>query len=152
MEPIFQIKSFNSLTVKQFHDIVLLREKIFVVEQECVYQDVDGKDPEAFHLCVLSGEQLAGYCRIYTDAKNHVHIGRVAVNPGFRRKGLAYKIMEHAHAFIAAMYKNYAVIEISAQQYLADFYEKTGYQKSGSVYLEDGIPHIKMFRKISLSP
>jgi ElaA protein len=138
-------KSFDELTTTDLYEIVVLREAVFVVEQNCVYQDADGKDFAALHLCGKHNGALVAYSRIYPE-KGAIHIGRVVTASEYRKKGLAYELMHKAHDLAAKNYSGFNEIHISAQKYLEEFYRKLGYKIVGEEYLEDGIPHIAMYR------
>jgi ElaA protein len=138
-------KSFNELTAADLYEIIVLREAVFVVEQNCVYQDADGKDFAALHLCGKHNGALVAYCRIYPE-KGAIHIGRVVTASEYRKKGLAYELMQKAHDLTARKFPDFKEIHISAQKYLEEFYLKLGYKVVGEEYLEDGIPHIEMHR------
>lgn len=141
----WKAKSFNELTTADLYEIIVLREAVFVVEQNCVYQDADGKDFEAIHLCAKLKGVLVAYCRIYPE-NGAVHIGRVVTSSEYRKKGLAYELMQKAHDLAAGNYPEFKEIHISAQKYLEEFYLNLEYKIVGGEYLEDGIPHIKMHR------
>lgn len=140
-------KSFNELTTTDLYEIIVLREAVFVVEQNCVYQDADGKDFAALHLCGKHNGALVAYCRIYPE-NGAIHIGRVVTASEYRKMGLAYELMQRAHHFTASKFQGFKEIHISAQKYLEKFYRKLGYKVVGDEYLEDGIPHIEMHRLV----
>jgi ElaA protein len=139
------IKHFERLTGKEVFDILKLRSAVFVVEQNCVYQDPDDADTEAYHLQLFNNNELIACLRIlplglvYNDMSV---IGRVCVNPKNRHTGLADLIMQRAINFCFKMYE--APIKISAQTYLIDFYKNLGFEVSSKPYLEDGIEHVAM--------
>ena len=135
-----KIKSFDELTKEELYAILALRIEVFCVEQECPYQDVDGQDQDAQHVFINDGDIIIAYARII-KGRNHYHIGRVVVNPSYRKKGLARIIMK---ACIAQLENQ--IIEISAQSYLSDFYQNLGFKNTGKYYLEDDIPHEQMIR------
>jgi len=144
----FQIKSFEELTNAELYEIIALRERVFVVEQNCPYLDCDGKDPMSLHLWIEKNKTCAAYARL-VPPQNHIEfwsIGRVVVNPEFRKLGLGKEIM---NASIDYLKLQMAVreIQISAQVYLLRFYNELGFKEVGSVYLEDDIQHIKMLWK-----
>jgi ElaA protein len=114
------------------------------VEQDCVYLDIDGMDQGSLHVYIKDKETILAYVRIYkTDT---MHIGRVVVNPDYRKQGLGKKIMAKAIDYITNTLQE-TTITISAQEYLLRFYQELGFKESGNPYLEDGIPHIKMIYK-----
>ena len=137
---------FHSLSATEIHDYFKLRADVFVVEQNCVYPDIDGKDFEADHLLLFENEKLIACARIFKPNKEgFCSIGRVASDLQFRKMGYGHKLMNAAHAYILKQHKT-ACVEISAQCYLTKFYASHHYQTIGKQYLEDGIPHIKMQR------
>ncbi|KQC32356.1 GNAT family acetyltransferase [Nonlabens sp. YIK11] len=138
------IKSFDQLNTTELYDLLRLRSEVFVVEQDCVYQDVDGKDQKAIHILGHEGDQLAAYTRVFKagDYFNMASIGRVVVSPQHRRKDYGKEIMKASMEFAFAKAKQ--PIKISAQVYLKKFYEDLGFEETGKRYLEDGIPHMQM--------
>lgn len=140
------IVAFDELDLGTLHDLLALRAEVFVVEQDCVYQDIDGKDPRSFHLFRYKADRLEGTLRIlpkgigYSDA---VAIGRVVTSPASRGKGIGHLMMKAAVDFIAIHYPGES-IKLSAQTHLSAFYEAHGFSICGEGYLEDGIPHVPM--------
>jgi ElaA protein len=134
-------KSFDELTKAELYAILALRVEVFCVEQNCPYQDVDGQDLKAQHVFIKDGNAITAYARILKDKTNNYHIGRVVVNPDYRKKGLATTIMK---ACFAELENQTQVIEISAQSYLSGFYQGLGFKNTGTYYLEDDIPHEQM--------
>lgn len=141
----FKIKRFNELSIHELYEILQLRSEVFVVEQNCVYQDIDGKDQKAIHVLGYLGEDLATYCRLFTagDYFDESSIGRVIVSPKHRDKKLGHELMKVAIEAINKEF-NTNTITISAQLYLQKFYEGHGFVKTSEMYLEDDIPHIEM--------
>ena len=141
----FILKDFSSLSIKELFDIYKLRSQIFIVEQNCAYQDVDDKDVISHHLMVTDNTKLIGYCRILPPNSSYKEpsIGRVAVTKDSRNKGFGKLLMKHAINETRKMYKNQFIV-ISAQFYLLRFYSDLGFTAEGPQYLEDNIPHIKM--------
>ena len=139
--------SFSELSSKELYEIWRLREEVFVVEQNCVYQDADGEDIYAYHLCAFRDKQLAAYCRIYRQ-NTEIHIGRVVIRKAFRGQKWAYTLMAKAHYHAKEVFPECRGICISAQTYLKTFYLTLGYRVTGESYLEDGIPHIPMHKVI----
>ncbi len=142
------VKPFSALTTQELYALLQLRTQIFVVEQDCVYQDLDGKDQKALHVIGTKNNKVVAYTRcfkagIYFDQAS---IGRVVVAQEFRKDKLGKRIME---ASIQAIYKEYGVqpIKLSAQTYLLKFYNALGFKAIGDQYLEDGIPHIAMIKE-----
>lgn len=140
-----EIKPFNALTLDELYALLRMRSEIFVVEQQCIYLDLDGKDTQALHVLGWKGSELCGYCRVFRpgDYFEEASIGRVAVPSRFRGNGYGARLMEFT---IQAIQKDMGAcpIAISAQAYLQRFYEDLGFQPEGELYKEDGIPHIRM--------
>ena len=142
------VKSFNQLTTKELYDLLQLRSEVFVVEQDCVYQDIDGKDQNALHVLGIKDNKIVAYTRLFKpgDYFNLASIGRVVVKENQRMHKYGYDIME---ASIKAIKTNYNTtdIKISAQCYLKRFYNNLNFFEVGEQYLEDDIPHIAMLYK-----
>ena len=136
------IKSFAELSKPELYAILNLRIKVFCVEQECPYQDVDNKDQEATHVYIQDDSKIAAYARIIKEKESEYHIGRVVVDEEYRKLGLATTIMKQCIETIKR--NDNATIIISAQSYLKDFYKHLGFENTGSYYLEDDIPHEQM--------
>jgi ElaA protein len=141
------VKSFNEFTTEELYEVLQLRSEIFVVEQNCVYQDIDLKDQKAIHVLGYFQNELVAYTRIFKpgDYFQQASIGRVLVKESYRSRKWGYDIME---ASIKAIEQDFlaTTIKISAQQYLEKFYNNMGFLTVGEPYLEDGIPHVAMFR------
>tara|TARA_Y100000992_G_C21136717_1_gene429279 strand:- start:281 stop:727 length:447 start_codon:yes stop_codon:yes gene_type:complete len=145
----FSAKRFNSLNKLEIHDIFALRAEVFVVEQECIYQDIDGKDKEALHIIGKQGNDIVAYARILEKGisySDYISIGRVVVKKTIRGKLTGKKLLKYCLFQIDKKQPNEA-IKISAQTHLEKFYSNYGFIKSGKGYLEDGIPHIAMIKK-----
>ena len=140
-----KIKSFSELTTQELYDVLQLRSEVFVVEQNCVYQDIDRKDQKALHVLGYKNESLIAYTRIFKpgDYFEKASIGRVVVAKNQRQFTYGYTIMEASIEAIKHHF-NETEIKISAQKYLKAFYENLGFKQIGEEYLEDGIPHIGM--------
>ena len=140
-------KSFNELTVQELYNILKLRSEIFVVEQNCVYLDMDDKDQKALHVLGMKNGNIVAYTRIFKpgDYFEYASIGRVVVSQNLRQHKYGYDIM---NASIKAVKDNFNgnEIKIGAQCYLRKFYGNLGFKEVGEEYLEDGIPHIHMIR------
>ncbi|WP_282072174.1 GNAT family N-acetyltransferase [Polaribacter atrinae] len=143
----FQIKTFQELNTTELYKILQLRSEVFVVEQDCVYQDVDFKDQKALHVIGTKNDKIVAYTRIFKpgDYFTNSSIGRVVVAASERKYGYGHNLMK---ASIDAIKTHFNVdkITISAQKYLKKFYEKHQFIQVGEEYLEDGIPHIRMDR------
>lgn len=142
------IKTYNELTLDELHDILQLRAEVFVVEQDCVYQDIDGKDRKALHIIGSINNQIIAYTRCFEPGMYFVEaaIGRVVVSKPNRKDGYGHRIMEASIKAIQDRYKT-TLIALSAQTYLESFYQTHSFTSVGESYLEDGIPHIKMIKK-----
>lgn len=143
-----QIKTFNKLTTQELYDMLQLRSEVFVVEQDCVYQDIDGKDQKALHVLGFKADKLIAYTRLFKpgDYFKEASIGRVVVAKNQRHFNYGYDIMKASIEAIKTHY-NKTVIKISAQCYLKTFYNNLGFKEVGEEYLEDDIPHIVMFKE-----
>jgi len=139
------IKPFNELNLTELYNCLKLRSEIFVVEQNCVYNDLDGNDEVAYHLLAEEDNEIVGYARILPANTRFsvASIGRLVVDENHRFKGLARTIMESASSYIFEQWQS-PLIQISAQKYLKGFYKSLGYSIISDEYLEDGIPHLKM--------
>ncbi|WP_306012665.1 MULTISPECIES: GNAT family N-acetyltransferase [unclassified Allomuricauda] len=142
------IKTFDELTIHELYQILRLRSEVFVVEQDCVYQDVDNKDQKALHVIGLKEDEVVAYTRVFKpgDYFDNVSIGRVVVRQDQRKYGLGKQIMLATIAAIDQRFPN-KPIEISAQSYLLKFYTDLGFSAFGEEYLEDGIPHQRMLKE-----
>ncbi|MBN2806805.1 MAG: GNAT family N-acetyltransferase [Prolixibacteraceae bacterium] len=143
MQTVF--RSFEELSNRELYGILRLRSEIFVVEQDCVYNDLDGLDQDAMHLLALEKGQVVAYVRILKPNTRfpEASIGRVVTRMEFRHRGISTLLMKKAIAFIQQKMKTNA-ISISAQSYLLNFYKSLGFRAVGEEYLEDGIPHFEM--------
>ena len=142
-----RIKRFEALTTNELYAILRLRSEVFVVEQDCVYQDLDDKDKKARHVIGWYDNTIVAYTRIF-DVKlyfNEASIGRVVVDQKYRSKGFGIDIM-NASINAIKKYYNQTQIKISAQTYLIKFYNNLGFKEQGKPYLEDGIPHTEMIK------
>lgn len=139
------IKSFQDLTTNELYDLLQLRSEVFVVEQDCVYQDIDGKDQKALHVLGYHNTNLVAYTRIFQkgDYLEEASIGRVVVSAEARKHSFGKEIMNSSIEAVS-IYFNTSTIVLSAQTYLKRFYNNLGFIEVGEEYLEDGIPHIKM--------
>ena len=141
------IKSFYDLTKDELYNILRLRSEVFIVEQNCVYQDIDQKDQSALHVFFKKNNQIIAYTRIFkpNDYFKYSSIGRVVVIKSKRGSKIGSQIMNFSIKKIEEIF-NEKKIKISAQKYLINFYEKLGFSVIGDEYLEDGIPHIAMIK------
>jgi len=138
-------KKFNDLTTNELYSILQLRSQVFVVEQNCIYQDIDGNDLNSVHMFILEDKQVVSYVRI-VSLSNHTSIGRVVTDASHRGKGYSRELMNKAIDYIYELINENKII-ISAQKYLEAFYSSLGFTSEGNDYLEDGIPHIRMIHK-----
>ncbi len=144
----FYIKNFNNLTTDELYEILKLRSKVFIVEQNCVYQDLDDKDQKALHILGYKNNRIIAYARVFNagDYFKKASIGRIVILPKHRSKGYGFELVQTAIMVINVHFKQYD-IAISAQEHLEKFYNNLAFMRIGKSYLEDGIPHIKMIRK-----
>jgi ElaA protein len=144
----WKIKPFDGLSVNELYDLLQLRSKIFVVEQNCVYLDLDGKDRVALHLFAEFEGKIVAHARLFKAgiSFDNSSIGRVVVDADYRDRKWGHDLMREAIAGIASNF-NETKITIGAQLYLKKFYESHGFVQSSEMYLEDDIPHIEMIRE-----
>jgi ElaA protein len=149
MQSVFwKCKSFDSLSARELYAIIRLRNEVFVVEQDCVFQDADDKDQECYHLAGYVGDKLAAYARLVPSGisyTTHISIGRVITAMPFRRASIGKALMEQAIEYCYRFFGEQP-IKIGAQLYLKKFYEGFGFVQTSEVYDEDGIPHIEMIK------
>lgn len=144
------VKKFSELSIEELYQILRLRSEVFVVEQNCVYQDLDNKDQISVHIFIKEKNEIVAYTRIFKsgDYYKNPSIGRVVVSKKKRGKELGKKIMISSIDYIKENLKS-DKIELSAQKYLDKFYKDLGFYKIGEDYLEDGIPHQRMIKEIN---
>ena len=142
-------KTFYELNNQELYQILRLRSEVFVVEQDCVYQDLDNKDQISIHIFQKKKNVIVAYTRIFKsgDYYKNASIGRVVVLKKYRGKELGKKIMIYSIEYINKNLKG-EKIELSAQKYLEKFYKDLGFYRTGEDYLEDGIPHQRMIKEI----
>ncbi|RYC52345.1 GNAT family N-acetyltransferase [Flagellimonas olearia] len=140
-------KTFDELSNMELYQIMRLRSEVFVVEQDCVYQDLDNKDQKALHVVGSKENKVVAYTRIFKPGDYFINtsIGRVVVAADQRKYGYGKQIMEASLEVITERFPN-TIVEISAQTYLLKFYTELGFERIGDEYLEDGIPHVKMIK------
>ena len=143
-----KVKSFEELTKLELYYLLQLRSEVFVVEQDCGYQDVDGKDEKALHVLGFKNNKIVAYTRIFKpgDYFEDTSIGRVVVSKNERQFKYGYDIMEASVNAIKRHF-NTSKIKRSAQCYLKKFYSNLGFKEVGEEYLEDDIPHIAMIKE-----
>lgn len=142
----FICKEFKDLKIIELFEIYKKRVGVFVVEQNCPYQEVDNNDLISLHIMGIKDNEICAYCRIIPK-NNKIRIGRVLVPKIYRRQGIAIQLMKKALEIINEKYHGKKVI-IQAQAYLQKFYENFGFYAVSDVYLEDDIPHIDMLLKL----
>lgn len=140
------VKTFSELTTEELYIILRLRSEVFVVEQKCIYQDIDNYDQDALHVCAYANNELQAYTRIIKPEIKYIgasSVGRVLTNPSSRSQGLGKEIVMAAIKQCNEVWPSLP-ITISAQQYLEKFYSELGFDKKSDAYMEDDIPHIEM--------
>jgi len=142
------VKSFQELSNAELYAILRLRSEVFVVEQNCPYQDLDNKDQKCFHLMLYDGDFLAAYCRLLPAGISYaeISIGRVISSPSYRGTGVGKIVMQLGIQYCEQLFGS-APIRIGAQVYAKGFYAALGFVEEGQEYLEDDIPHIEMMRR-----
>lgn len=146
---VWHYKLFNELTAKELYQIIQLRNEVFVIEQDCIYQDADGKDLKCGHLWATINDEVVAYSRIVPKGisyENEPSIGRVVSRGKHRGLGLGKHLIANSIQVIENRCFT-SSIRISAQLYLKKFYESFGFKQVSKEYLEDDIPHIEMLRK-----
>lgn len=142
-------RRFDELPGRELYAILKLRSQVFVVEQNCVYQDMDDKDFDSYHLFAVQDGCLCAYSRLLPPGLAYVEstsVGRVVVSPNFRRLGLGRLLMEKSLQSLTGLYGKFPVT-IMAQTYLQEFYASLHFRPQGAPFEEDGIPHITMMRE-----
>lgn len=144
---IFTIKKFNELSTHELYAVLQLRAEVFMVEQDCVYQDLDNKDLDAYHMLGVLDTKIVAYARIFKPGDYFLEssIGRIVVKKEFRKFQFGYQLVVNSIQFIENNLQQNKIL-ISAQSYLTKFYNSLGFTQVGEEYLEDGIPHIKMLK------
>ena len=144
------LKKFEELTPYQLYAILQLRNEVFVVEQNCVFQDADDKDQDSFHLMGFFNNKLAAYTRIVPAGViyDQPSIGRVVTSPSVRGSGAGRELMQKSIDTVYNLFGKQP-IKIGAQFYLKNFYGSFGFQQISDIYLEDGIDHIYMLKETS---
>ena len=143
----WRFKSFAELTKTELHEIMILRQQVFVVEQNCPYQDADEKDKLSYHLMGYFENELVAYLRLVKPGVSYkeMSFGRIVTSSNYRGRGLGTALMNEGIEQSIKLYdasKN----RISAQSHLVPFYQKFGFESTGKEYLEDGIPHVEMLK------
>lgn len=138
----YYVKTFSELSTKEFYEIAKLRIAVFVVEQACPYQEIDGFDEQAIHTWLQEGKDIVGYTRIINQGET-ITFGRVIIHPSFRGKKIGNHLLKETLTVIETKWPNKPIV-ISAQAHLTGFYGAYGFVPISDVYLEDDIPHIQM--------
>lgn len=143
----FEVKAFDSLTVNELYQVLGLRQAVFIVEQACLFQDIDGQDANALH-CLGKDKtgRIVGYTRLFAkdvSYAGYVSIGRVVTAQDVRKSGIGRTLMEFSIQHCQKLWGK-EPIKIGAQSYLKKFYGSLGFEDTGIDYIEDGIPHVYM--------
>jgi len=138
---------FSDLSVSQLYEILKLRQEIFVVEQQCIYSDLDDLDQDAWHVMLWKDEQLISCARVFMRDKElkMAQIGRVMTDQDYRGQGCALAVMQKSIEIAKDIF-NAQQIYLEAQTYAIAFYERLGFKVTSDEFLEDGIPHVKMIK------
>lgn len=139
------VKPFDALSVKELYDIIQLRVEVFILEQTCLYQDLDGNDDKAYHVQILEGDEIAAYARVFRSGIKYpaASIGRVITSPKYRGKGYGDLLMKESIRCAEELGETH--IMLSSQNYAQEFYARHGFKRtSRESYLEDDIPHVEM--------
>jgi ElaA protein len=150
-EIIWHEKLFKDLTTESLYQFLRLRAEVFIIEQDCIYQDIDNNDAGATHIYATTTPEpnapVIAYARILQPNQKYPNasIGRIVTSSSFRGLGLGKLLVEQSVSLCKKLYPNYG-ITISAQKHLEEFYRNFDFQSDSEVYLEDDIPHIRMTR------
>jgi ElaA protein len=142
----WQWRAFDELSAKELYAMYRLRQDVFIVEQDCVYPDIDGKDPKAIHLLGWDGDKLIATLRLfehYDDYDGAISFGRVCTEFSARKTGIGKSLLAETMSYIDNQFPNRPV-QIGAQVYLKRFYQGYGFEQVSDIYDEDGIDHILM--------
>ena len=144
-----EVKKFKELSVEEMYQILRIRSEVFIIEQRCIYQDIDGKDKKAMHLMGKKDNEIIAYTRILDsgDCYELPSIARVVVKKKTRREERGKEIMKESIKYIKENLKEKTIV-LAAQKYLEKFYRELGFIAEGEEYLEDEIPHQKMILKL----
>jgi ElaA protein len=146
----FTAASFHDIPVETWYKISQLRVEVFIVEQQCIYQEFDGKDLSCTHIYGCFDNKLVASARLVPPGisyEGYCSIGRVVSDAEYRRHGFGFELLQESVRLCEALYPG-TPIKISAQVYLIKFYEKFGFRAIGEHYLEDGLPHVAMVRPV----
>jgi ElaA protein len=145
--PVWRLLAFDDLRVAELYEVLRLRSEVFVVEQQCLFQDMDGSDPQAMHLLGVQSGELLAYARCFEAGARfpEASFGRVLTRQSARGTGLGHTLVEQAITAISQLWGP-QTIRIGAQMQLAEFYAQHGFEDAGKLYMEDGIAHLEMVR------
>ena len=137
--------NFDTISKEELYDVLSLRQRVFIIEQDCFYEDLDYFDQVANHLLLYKDNKLIGYSRVFPPGIKYdaASIGRIVTDSDYREKGYGRIVTQESIRFLKNNFPR-SDIAISAQYRLVNFYEDLGFKKEGDVYLEDNIDHIKM--------
>ena len=140
--------NFDSISKEELYDVLSLRQRVFIIEQDCFYEDLDYYDQDANHLLLYEDNNLIGYSRVFSPGVKYdaASIGRIVTDLDYRGMGYGKSITQESIQFLKNNFPE-SDISISAQYRLIDFYENLGFEREGKIYLEDDIDHIKMTLK-----
>ncbi len=140
-------KAWKELTNEEIEEVFMLRAKVFVVEQNCAYQDIDSYDQKAIHVLGRKNNKIIAYCRAFDEGDffNEASFGRALIEKKHRGKGIGHQLVVENLKIMQEKFKD-KKIKISAQAHLSGFYQKHGFKPKGEEYLEDGIPHVAMYK------
>lgn len=139
------IKGFDQLNVDDLYEILKLRQDVFILEQQCLYPDMDSIDKKSFHIYYQEEDKIVAYLRVFEKDTTTCQLGRIISLK--RRQGLGTKLINETILWLKKE-KKYTKIYIEAQKYAIEFYEKLGFYTVSDVFLEDGIEHVKMERNL----
>lgn len=140
----WNVKDFSELTTQELFDLMYIRVKTFVVEQERIYQEVDDNDLNAIHIFKYDGKKIVAYARVFRE-NGHITFGRVVAEKEYRGTGLGAKLIEEVLNVIKDKFPDQDIV-IEAQSYVEGFYKKFGFESVGDVFLFNHTPHIKMIK------
>jgi len=145
--PVWRLLTFEDLLVGELYEVLRLRSEVFVVEQQCIFLDIDGDDRQAYHLLGVQDGELKAYARCFGPGikATEASIGRVVIQPSARGSGLGHALMGQAVAAVSQVWGPQA-IRVGAQSHLVGFYARHGFVDLGRPYVEDGIDHLEMIR------
>lgn len=145
----WNFKPFSELSLDEFHDAIALRMKVFIIEQNCTYQDLDGLDKECYHLLTTNQKnEIVGTARIIPPGLIYpaAGIGRIVLDESVRGGNQGHQLMKECMQFIFTTFGQ-VDIKLSAQKHLEKYYNQHGFLSTGKEYFEDGIPHVEMINK-----